>query len=104
VLLQQRVGFAVGDQLVPYFAWRGVPLSAARRVGLLRTDGRERLAGRIVFPEMRDRQPVWLIGDWTRQRTCLVISVYLARSRCWAGSRPAATDAASAWSRVHSMC
>jgi DNA primase len=37
-------------------------VSAARRVGLLRADGRERLAGRIVFPEIRQRQPVWLIG------------------------------------------
>ena len=62
VLVQQRVGFAAGDELVPYLAWRDVPASAARRVGLLRADGRERLAGRIVFPEIRQRQPVWLIG------------------------------------------
>jgi hypothetical protein len=31
-------------------------------VGLLRTDGRERLVGRIVFPEIRQNQTVWLIG------------------------------------------
>ena len=47
---------------MPYLAWRDVPLSAARRVGLLRADGRERLASRIVFPEIRQRQPIWLIG------------------------------------------
>lgn len=62
VLVQQRIGFAVGDELVAYLAWRDVPVSAARRVGLLRADGRERLSGRIVFPEIRQRQPVWLIG------------------------------------------
>jgi DNA primase len=51
-----------GDELVSYLAWRGVPVSAAIRVGLLHTDGRERLAGRIVFPEIREHQPIWLIG------------------------------------------
>jgi hypothetical protein len=59
---RQSVGFAVGDELLPYLAWCEVPVSAARRVGLLLADGRERLAGRIVFPEIRQRQPVWLIG------------------------------------------
>jgi DNA primase len=62
VLVQQRIGFAAGDELVPYLAWRDVPASAARRVGLLLADGRERLAGRIVFPEIRQHQPKWLIG------------------------------------------
>jgi DNA primase len=62
VLVQQRIGFAAGDELVPYLAWRNVPASAARRVGLLHADGREKLAGRIVFPEIRQRQPIWLIG------------------------------------------
>jgi DNA primase len=62
VLVQQHIGFAAGDELVPYLAWRDVPLSAARRAGLLLADGRERLAGRIVFPEIRQRQPIWLIG------------------------------------------
>jgi DNA primase len=62
LLVRQRVGFAAGDELVPHLAWRDVPESAARRVGLLRADGREVLAGRIVFPEIRLGQPVWLIG------------------------------------------
>jgi len=62
LLVRQSVGFAAGDELVPYLAWRNVPASAARRVGLLRADGRERLSGRIVFPEIRQRQPVWVIG------------------------------------------
>ncbi len=62
VLAQHRIGFAAGDELVSYLTWRDVPVSAARRVGLLRADGRERLAGHIVFPEIRQRHPVWLIG------------------------------------------
>ncbi len=62
LLVRQSVGFAAGDELVPYLAWRDVPASAARRVGLLRADGRERLAGRIVFPRFVKASPVWLIG------------------------------------------
>jgi DNA primase len=62
VLVQQRIGFAAGDELVPYLAWRNVAASAARRVGLLLADGRERLAGRIVFPEIRQCQPLRLIA------------------------------------------
>jgi DNA primase len=67
VLVRQRIGFAAGDELVPYLAWRDVPISAARRVGLLCPDGRERLAGRIIFPELREDQPIWLIGRLLEQ-------------------------------------
>jgi DNA primase len=62
VLVENHVGFAAGDELVPYLCWRHVPISAAKRVGLLHADGRERLASRIVFPELRQRRPVWLVG------------------------------------------
>lgn len=61
-LERKRIGFAVGHELISYLTWRRLPVSAARRVGLLRADGREALAGRIVFPETRNRQPTWLIG------------------------------------------
>lgn len=57
-----RLGFASGEELVPYLRWRGLSLGAARRAGLLRPDGRELLAGRLVLPEVRDGQVVWLVG------------------------------------------
>lgn len=57
-----RVGYASGDELVAYLRWRRLPLRAATRVGLLGRDGREFLAGRVVVPEVRAGQPVWLIG------------------------------------------
>jgi DNA primase len=62
VLERQRIGFASGDELAPYLRWRRLPVAAAHRVGLLRPDGREALAGRIVFPEIRRSHPIWLIG------------------------------------------
>jgi DNA primase len=57
-----RVGYANGDELVDYLRWRRLPVQAAIRVGLLGRDGREFLAGRVVVPEVRGGQPVWLIG------------------------------------------
>jgi len=62
VVERAHLGYAAGDELVPYLVWRGASVSAARRLGLLAADGRERLAGRIVFPEFRQGQPIWLIG------------------------------------------
>ncbi len=56
-----RLGYARGDELVPYLRRRRLSVAAARRAGLLRR-GCEFLAGRIVIPELRGGQPVWLIG------------------------------------------
>lgn len=57
-----RVGYAGGDELAAYLAWRGLPVHAAIRVGLLGRNGREFLAGRVVVPEIRAGQPLWLVG------------------------------------------
>jgi DNA primase len=57
-----RIGYAAGDELIPYLRWRRLPLGPALRLGLLNHTGRELLASRIVVPELRDGQPVWLVG------------------------------------------
>ena len=57
-----RLGYASGDELIPYLRWRRLPVQAALRLGLLGRDGRELLAGRVVVPEIRGDQPIWLIG------------------------------------------
>jgi DNA primase len=57
-----RLGYASGEELVAYLRWRRLPLGAARRVGLLSYDGREFLAGRVIVPEIRAGQPIWLVG------------------------------------------
>jgi DNA primase len=62
LLERERVGYAAGDELVRYLLWRRLPLDTARRVGLLRADGREYLAERVIFPEIRAGHAVWLIG------------------------------------------
>jgi DNA primase len=62
LLEQYRIGFAAGGGLAPYLRWRHVPLWPARRTGLIRKNGRESLASRIVFPELRNGQPIWMTG------------------------------------------
>ncbi len=57
-----RVGYAGGDELIPYLRWRRLPVQAALRVGLLGRDGRELMAGRVVVPEIRAGQPIWMVG------------------------------------------
>jgi DNA primase len=56
------VGYVSGDELIAYVRWRRLPAQAAIRVGLLGRDGREFLAGRVIVPEIRRGEPVWLVG------------------------------------------
>jgi DNA primase len=62
IVERYRLGYASGDELAPYLRWRRLPVGAAIRVGLLRNDGRESMAGRITMPEFRGQRPVWFIG------------------------------------------
>jgi DNA primase len=59
---RHRVGYAGGDELVAYLRWRRLPAQAAIRVGLLGHGGRETMAGRVVVPEIRAGQPIWMVG------------------------------------------
>jgi DNA primase len=59
---QCRLGYASGDELAPYLRWRRLPAQAAMRVGLLGHGGRETMAGRVVVPEVRGGQPIWMVG------------------------------------------
>ena len=61
-LARHRVGYATGGELVAELRRRHLPLAAAARAGLLVRGGRERLAGRIIVPEIRERGPLWLVG------------------------------------------
>ncbi len=62
LLNECRVGYATGRGLVDDLRQRRLPIQAAIRIGLLRPNGREFFAGRLVIPEMRHGQPIWLIG------------------------------------------
>jgi DNA primase len=61
-----HVGYCAGAGLVEYLRWLGLPTRSAAGAGLLRHDRErglaERMAGRVVVPEMRAGKPVWLVG------------------------------------------
>lgn len=57
-----RVGYASGNELIAYLRWRRLPIQAAIRAGLVGRDGQEFLAERVVVPEIRQGQPIWLVG------------------------------------------
>jgi DNA primase len=59
---QAQLGLAVCHVLVRYLASRRLPIESARRCGLIRASKKERLAGRLVIPEIRDGYPVWMAG------------------------------------------
>lgn len=59
---QQRLGYADGRTFPAYASTHSSLWEAARRAGLLGADGRETLAGRLVFPEVRDEAFWYLIG------------------------------------------
>jgi DNA primase len=62
ILEERLLGYSGGDELTAYLRWRRLPTSAATRVGLLGRGGGETMAGRIVVPEIRSGQPIWLVG------------------------------------------
>ena len=57
-----RLGYAVGDTLVAALRRHRFSVTAAMYVGLLDRSGHERLAGRVIVPELRNGQAIWLIG------------------------------------------
>jgi len=59
---ERRLGYVAGDELAAFLRMRRLPAGAAMRIGLLRQASHELLAGRVVVPEIRLGQPIWLIG------------------------------------------
>ncbi|MEZ4479895.1 MAG: CHC2 zinc finger domain-containing protein [Dehalococcoidia bacterium] len=57
-----RLGFSDGHSLRPLLQRHRLSLRRAGQLGLLRRDGSEPLAGRIVIPELREGQCVWMVG------------------------------------------
>lgn len=64
-----HVGYVAGGELIAALRRRGLPLAAAARAGLLDRRGVERLAGRLVVPEIREDGPLWLIGRTVEDAT-----------------------------------
>jgi len=59
---ETRVGYASGDGLRAALRAHGLPLAAARHVGLLDHEDRERLRSRVVVPALSGGAATWMIG------------------------------------------
>lgn len=57
-----RLGFSDGRSLRQYLRRRRLSLRRATEMGLLWRDGGETMAGRIVVPELRGGQCIWMLG------------------------------------------
>lgn len=57
-----RLGFSDGRSLRPFLQRHRLSLRRAAQLGLLRRDGSEPMAGRIVIPELREGQCIWMVG------------------------------------------
>jgi DNA primase len=62
VIRRCHLGYCDGHSLSQYLQRRRLSLRRAREMGLLWRDGGERMAGRVVVPEMRGDQCVWMVG------------------------------------------
>src|SRR5690606_16700513 len=60
VIRRCHLGYSDGHSLSQYLQRRRLSVRRAREMGLLWRDGGERMAGRIVVPEMRGDQCVWM--------------------------------------------
>ncbi len=62
-----RIGYASGNDLARYFRYRGWKIEMARDLGLVGPHG-EYFRERIIIPEIRKGQAVYLVGRATSQR------------------------------------
>lgn len=61
-IVRFRIGYATGGDLRAALGRAELSRQIASRMGLLGRDGTERFVGRIVVPELRAGEPLWLIG------------------------------------------
>ena len=62
VVRRCRLGYSAGHALRPYLRRRRLSLRRASQMGLLWPQGGETMAGRIVVPELRGAQCIWMLG------------------------------------------
>ena len=66
VVRRCRLGYSDGHALRPYVRRRRLSLRRASQMGLLWSQGGETMAGRIVVPELRGAQCIWMLGRTLR--------------------------------------
>ncbi|MCK6565882.1 MAG: CHC2 zinc finger domain-containing protein [Dehalococcoidia bacterium] len=79
VAKQCRLGYSDGQALKPFLRRHRFSLRRATEMGLLRKDGNEALAGRVVIPELRGGQCAWMVGRALSERRLKYLGLSLPK-------------------------
>ena len=79
VVQQCRLGYSDGQALKPFLRRHRFSLRRAAEMGLLRKDGNEALAGRVVIPELRGGQCAWMVGRARSERRLKYLGLSLPK-------------------------
>ncbi len=79
VVRQCRLGYSDGQALKPFLRRHRFSLRRAAEMGLLRKDGNEALAGRVVIPELRAGQCAWMVGRALNERRLKYLGLSLPK-------------------------
>lgn len=79
VVEQCRLGYSDGQALKPFLRRHRFSLWRAAEMGLLRKDGNEALAGRVVIPELRGGQCAWMVGRALNERRLKYLGLSLPK-------------------------
>lgn len=79
VVKECRLGYSDGQGLKSFLRRHRFSLRRATEMGLLRKDGHEALAGRVVIPELRGGQCAWMVGRALNERRLKYLGVSLPK-------------------------
>jgi DNA primase len=79
IVRQCRLGYSDGQALKPFLRRHRFSLRRATEMGLLRKDGNEALAGRVVIPELRGGQCAWMVGRALNERRLKYLGLSLPK-------------------------
>jgi len=79
VVEQCRIGYSDGKALTPFLRRHRFSLRRAAEMGLLRKDGNEALAGRLVVPELRGGECAWMVGRALSERPLKYLGLSLPK-------------------------
>ena len=79
VVRECRLGYSDGQALKPFLRRHRFSLRRAAEMGLLRKDGNEALAGRVVIPELREGECAWMVGRALNERRLKYLGLSLPK-------------------------
>jgi len=79
VIRRCRLGFSDGGTLKPFLRRHRFSLRRASEMGLLRKDGTEAMAGRVVIPELRGGSCAWMVGRALSERRLKYLGLSLPK-------------------------